>query len=857
MNRVQFKKSKKKREWWYNKQIAITIPTTTKGLTIRGIADLPFFKIMLPSFLKTSSGKCYYNFYLGYDYDDSFLSQPSVARKIEELFNKIVSDNKRYTLKIVSFPDTFEKGDLSSMWSYLSDMGMKDGNEYFYQLGDDIQFLEIREKKEWESIFINSLLELNNIGSVGPYDNSKKILTQSFVHATHLSIWGRYFPKELKNWYVDDWITEVYSSRPDKRFRVINSSNHIVRYDVKNTEHIKDKLVKDDKKTIMDIRKREIITLKTDKNFFFMLDNYVLIGNTNFSRYNLEYYEDVLTYKKILIDFWKSYNTSFMINDKLYHWSRNKVFTRVYPDDVVCNIENIKLEPCTDPIYLFQQFFIPKVKERYDEIKECLFRNVELGLFEKIYLLNERIYTSEELGVSDSSVVQIDIGKRLKYIDFIEHASKLEGFVVLSNSDIFFDKSITNIRKSIIRDTKSVQCLRRYEYRDQKNLDQCSIYFESKSSQDTWIFHTNYIDHNLDCDFHLGVPACDNRLATSLKEADYTLMASYEDIKTYHNHKNATGKYSHARLSRPYTLVMGSHPYSFVEREIEKTDIFWQYPVITEKMFFEQNKYVENYVGFPWATLLDKNIIPSSPSLLKLLTKKNSYTCCQHINFRHLIPYFKKIDLKTLYTPHKVIGEDSIEGILIKPCPLYAKVIEDRPEYFQERGKREDNSEYLYSFQGGHQNGYMSQIRQHIFKMKHPKNTFIKNTDDWHYNKIVYSDNQNKDGVINIPKSHQKNESDYGELLLKSVYTLCPSGTGPNSIRFWEALGAGSIPILLSDKLDLPHHPLMEETVLRVKEEQVHRIPLILKQISVEEIRVRKKNCYLIYDFFKNNYKGD
>ena len=39
---------------------------------------------------------------------------------------------------------------------------------------------------------------------------------------------------------------------------------------------------------------------------------------------------------------------------------------------------------------------------------------------------------------------------------------------------------------------------------------------------------------------------------------------------------------------------------------IEEEGLFWQYPVITEKTFYEQNKDDPMYVGIPWATILDK-----------------------------------------------------------------------------------------------------------------------------------------------------------------------------------------------------------------------------------------------------------
>jgi len=36
------------------------------------------------------------------------------------------------------------------------------------------------------------------------------------------------------------------------------------------------------------------------------------------------------------------------------------------------------------------------------------------------------------------------------------------------------------------------------------------------------------------------------------------------------------------------------------------------------------------------------------------------------------------------------------------------------------------------------------------------------------------------------------------------VFSICPSGAGPNSLRLWECLANGSIPVLLSDRQELP-----------------------------------------------------
>jgi hypothetical protein len=53
----------------------------------------------------------------------------------------------------------------------------------------------------------------NFVGVVGPnhQGGNERILTQDFVHRTHLTVFGDYYPRELSNWWVDDWMTRVYS----------------------------------------------------------------------------------------------------------------------------------------------------------------------------------------------------------------------------------------------------------------------------------------------------------------------------------------------------------------------------------------------------------------------------------------------------------------------------------------------------------------------------------------------------------------------------------------------------------------------------------------------------------------------
>ena len=93
-------------------------------------------------------------------------------------------------------------------------------------------------------------------------------------------------------------------------------------------------------------------------------------------------------------------------------------------------------------------------------------------------------------------------------------------------------------------------------------------------------------------------------------------------------------------------------------------------------------------------------------------------------------------------------------------------------------------------------------------------------------------------------------------MLLKSKFTLCPSGSGPNSIRFWEALGAGSIPVLLADTLELPENKLWDSCILRISESEINNIDTILRKISPEEMHKRRSGCLDMYNYYKNNYRN-
>ena len=299
------------------------------------------------------------------------------------------------------------------------------------------------------------------------------------------------------------------------------------------------------------------------------------------------------------------------------------------------------------------------------------------------------------------------------------------------------------------------------------------------------------------------------------------------------------------------------------EKVLNDYKLFWQYPVITEKTFYNQNKNIENFIGFPWATIIDKRYPPGFfyKILRPLIQTEDNITCCQHISFRQLIPLFKSLNITKIYSPHKKIGENKINGIKILPCPLYAVNIEDNKrnaifKKFDNKTLIEKERPYLYSFQGAYNPAhYLTDIRKRIFIMNHPENTYIRNIGNWHFDNIVYSKSQNVNGELNINETHNKNKETYNDLLLKSRFSLCPSGSGPNSIRLWESLAVGSIPVVLADTLELPNHLLFNKAIVRIDENKLHELPKILSEISNEKELEMRQNCIKIYHDLKNNYR--
>lgn len=218
-----------------------------------------------------------------------------------------------------------------------------------------------------------------------------------------------------------------------------------------------------------------------------------------------------------------------------------------------------------------------------------------------------------------------------------------------------------------------------------------------------------------------------------------------------------------------------------------------------------------NYLAVPWVYLINHNQLNKAPQI-KL---PNSFTICQHILFDRLLPILKKIGVNVLFSPH-VIKDKKYEGIKILPFP-----------HFPVNGIKPGKKEIYYSFVGWTSHP----VREKIFAMHHPTNCTIIRRNRW---------------FAGDPK-------EYKDILARSRFSLCPRGTGASTVRFWESIEAGAIPILISDEMTLPPCFDWNETIIQVEESDVENIPAILESISPEQEQTMRKNCLRIHEFFFNN----
>ena len=227
-----------------------------------------------------------------------------------------------------------------------------------------------------------------------------------------------------------------------------------------------------------------------------------------------------------------------------------------------------------DEIMVFTQFFVHSSPERNEELRFCLRKNVENHHISRIFLLNEAIYSDEELGITSDKIIQVNIGKRLFYEHIFYYVNDptngVCGYVVIVNSDIFLDDTIKMLRYSDIHSSRKMCALLRWEYEPEPETEGGHIYGPNGDSQDTWIYHTNnkiLPEAEKIFKFSMGVPGCDNKMIYAIHISGFQIVNDPNTIKTWHYHKTNLRSYDNTnRLKRPYGII---YPVGYDARRFE------------------------------------------------------------------------------------------------------------------------------------------------------------------------------------------------------------------------------------------------------------------------------------------------
>ncbi|MEO8043835.1 MAG: exostosin family protein [Spartobacteria bacterium] len=69
----------------------------------------------------------------------------------------------------------------------------------------------------------------------------------------------------------------------------------------------------------------------------------------------------------------------------------------------------------------------------------------------------------------------------------------------------------------------------------------------------------------------------------------------------------------------------------------------------------------------------------------------------------------------------------------------------------------------------------------------------------------------------------------FRDVARRSQFVICPRGISPSSIRLFEAMEAGAVPVIVSDKLELPLGPDWDKFSFHVREQEIEALPQMIE----------------------------
>ena len=180
---------------------------------------------------------------------------------------------------------------------------------------------------------------------------------------------------------------------------------------------------------------------------------------------------------------------------------------------------------------LFVNYYVSKNPARQKEIDECFKNNCQNPLIDKIYAF----IGNDIPKIRSKKIILVKTEEQPTYCDFINyintHSKLFNSYNIISNSDIYFDKTLSLIKEINMKNT--CISLTRWNVKPNKELK----FYNTRTSQDVWIFKGT-INKSLEetTKFRLGQMCCDNVFANCLYESGYRTINPCYDIKALHLH---------------------------------------------------------------------------------------------------------------------------------------------------------------------------------------------------------------------------------------------------------------------------------------------------------------------------------
>ncbi|WP_164919517.1 exostosin domain-containing protein [Hansschlegelia zhihuaiae] len=329
------------------------------------------------------------------------------------------------------------------------------------------------------------------------------------------------------------------------------------------------------------------------------------------------------------------------------------------------------------------------------------------------------------------------------------------------------------------------------------------------------------------------------------------------------------------------TMKESLEPPFKIEPSLVAFDDHWQFPAITERHAYEQMRLFGRqnpevvYVGFPWATLIDiskhnkadtARIGMLQQSLQQLATRIQGYrrvvTVCQHIHMLQFLSLFEDAgitDILWSHCPKNIARMGRESSIAIHPFPLYPVQISPPSKVtFSERP-------YLFSFVGAKATErHLSDVRTFIIEeLKGRPQSLVIDRSIWHYNKIVYDGQVLARAAVSDKLVDASASAEFREVMGLTKFALCPSGTGPNSLRLWEAIASGVIPVVMAETYLPPcDEALWSRAVVICGEDRdsVRSLPDRLVKLASDEGGIRRRlhaGQILRQRYGRNNFVHD